>query len=135
MPRQSDRRSPFTILLAGENQAVLQMIESLLERNGYIVLVGRSGPEVIRLARQELPAAILMDMVLPLQDGHACARVLRRDRTTCQIPIIGYNAPRNKDAGLNSADERVLLEQIEAALEIRYNKNCYALSAPARERR
>ena len=135
MPRQSDRRSPSLILLAGENQAVLQMIESLLERNGYMVLVGRSGPEVIRLARQELPAAILMDMILPLHDGHASARDLRRDRTTCQIPIIGYNAPRKESAGLNRADERALLEQIETALEIRYNRNCYALSAPARERR
>ncbi len=127
-------RAHSTILLAGEDQGVLQLIQPLLEREGYTVLVGTNCTDVARIARERLPDLILMDMVMPILDGYACARALRRDRTTCQIPIIGYNVPRKKGTRLNSTDQQALLGQVEEALEIRLANSCSALSTPVKER-
>lgn len=135
MATSAERGKRSTILLAGENGRVLKQIRPLLERNGYRVLVGHSGADVARMAREALPDVILMDMVLPIVDGYASARALRRDPATRDIPIIGYNAPRNADSGLKRSDERALLGQIEEALEIRLDNSCCALSTPVKERR
>ncbi len=78
MSDRTDRLAPPTILLAEDNQAVLQMVRKTLERNGFIVLSAGDGTEVVEMARENRPDLILMDMMLPLLDGYASARVLRR---------------------------------------------------------
>ena len=135
MSDRTDRLAPPTILLAEDNQAVLRMVRKTLERNGFIVLSADNGTEVVEMARENRPDLILMDMMLPLLDGYASARVLRNDRATNQIPIIGFNAPDNGRASLDTDDEQALLGQIEAALEERALHCQFEVSSYVKERR
>ncbi len=143
MSRRNGRRlpmfraagAPSTVLLAGENREVIGRIRALLERHGCSVLLGRSGEEVVRIARRGAVDVILMDMVLPILDGYACARLLRKDRATSHIPIIGYNAPRQRGKELTRSDEQALLERIEEALETRNVNQCCELTGTAKGRR
>jgi CheY-like chemotaxis protein len=103
------------------------LAESLV-RHGYGVLEAGSGEEVVVVARRERPALILMDVMMPLLDGYAAARVLRRDPSTRGIPILAFNAPsqrnggRRRGASLRSDDELRLIRKIHIILEMKENR-------------
>lgn len=55
---------------------------------GYEVLLAADGRGGLELARQERPAAILMDVVMPGMDGTETFRALQADEATRGIPVI-----------------------------------------------
>ncbi|MDI7275102.1 MAG: response regulator [Anaerolineae bacterium] len=76
------------ILLAVEdNEAVVRAFRRYLIGYGYQV-VGTSGPEALRLARELRPAAIALDVMMPLQDGWEVLQGLKNDQATRDIPVI-----------------------------------------------
>lgn len=116
------------ILLVEDNEANWDMLSRRLTRRGYIVTIARDGEEGVRLAGQELPDLILMDMSLPVLDGWEATRTLKADDTTRHIPIIALTAhamsndrQKASEAGCDDfhakpVDLAALLTQIEAKL-------------------
>jgi two-component system, cell cycle response regulator DivK len=80
------------ILLIEDNPQNRYLTKFLLEHRGYEVLLADSGPRGIELAGAELPALILLDIQLPVMDGHAVARLLKADPLLCSIPIIAVTS-------------------------------------------
>jgi CheY-like chemotaxis protein len=68
------------------------LVRQILGRLGVTVIEAEDGLEGIRLARQELPDLILMDLSLPLVDGWEATRALKADRLTAHIPIVIVSA-------------------------------------------
>lgn len=64
----------------------------LLQSVGYEVIEAATGLEAMRLAADNSPSAILLDMILPGLDGWAVARRLRGDPSTCETAIIAVTA-------------------------------------------
>ncbi|TAD80236.1 MAG: response regulator [Oscillatoriales cyanobacterium] len=56
--------------------------------NGWRVLLAASGAEGIKVATNEQPDAILLDMMMPQMDGTATLEVLQGDAATSHIPVI-----------------------------------------------
>ncbi len=77
-----------TILVIEDNKQNLYLLRFLLESNGFTVAEANDGPEGIRAACQLAPAAILLDIQLPLMNGYAVAEELRRHETLKTVPII-----------------------------------------------
>ena len=63
-------------------------IGSLLGRQGQDGIAAESGEEGIRLAREQRPDLILMDIVMPGLNGFQATRQLTRDPQTAMIPIV-----------------------------------------------
>jgi len=63
-----------------------------LKNAGYEVLEARDGVEAIRIARQEIPDLMLLDLGLPGQDGFAVMERLKMVSTTARIPVIVVSA-------------------------------------------
>ncbi len=129
------QKAAATILVAEDNDEILQIVEEILTRNGFAVLPAVSGAMVVDLARRNKPDIILMDMMMPHLDGYASARLLRRDSSTCKIPIIAFNTPGGRDASISSQDERRLLQQIDRALHGRTGEARFEESSYVKERR
>lgn len=72
-----------------DNRAIYRMI---LEHSGYDVLEAADGEEGIRLAREDVPDLILMDISIPKIDGWQATRTLKADAGTREIPIIALTA-------------------------------------------
>ena len=78
-----------TILVVDDDADARRIARTWLEGAGRRVLEAGDGRECVRVARDERPDAILLDLILPDVDGWEAARALRADPTTAGIPILG----------------------------------------------
>lgn len=74
-----------------------------LEKSGFAALSADTGEEGLRLAIQEKPDLILLDIIMPGMDGFEVCRKLRSNPVTKKIPIIATTA-----AGLEDLEQRCL---------------------------
>ena len=72
-----------TICLIDDEPAILNTLSSILEDEGYQVLVAKSGLEALKLVRSEVPDLVILDIWMPEMDG---LETLKRLRT--QFPNI-----------------------------------------------
>jgi PleD family two-component response regulator len=75
------------VLLVDDSETVLIMEEMLLRRS-YTVLKATSGAQALRIAAEERPDLILLDVVMPDMDGLETCRLLRGLEATKTTPII-----------------------------------------------
>ena len=80
------------ILIVEDNQLNLELATELLKASGYAVLQSRSAEEGLRVAREQRPDLILMDVRLPGMDGLAAVRVLKQDPDTRTIPAVAMTS-------------------------------------------
>jgi CheY-like chemotaxis protein len=81
-----------TILVIEDNEQNLYLVNFILKNNGYQVLQARNGMEGITLAGQHGPDLILLDIQLPVMDGYAVARELRKKENLKTVPIIAVTS-------------------------------------------
>lgn len=81
-----------TVLLADDFELMHEACGSLLRRLGYRVLHARDTAEAVRVAREEVPSLVLMDLMMPGEGGIAAVRELRADERTARIPIVAITA-------------------------------------------
>ena len=81
-----------TILLVEDNTDNQIIYRRALEHFGYTVLEAWDGEEAMRVAHDQLPDLILMDISIPRIDGWEVTRKLRADERTSHIPIIALTA-------------------------------------------
>ena len=100
---------PVTVLLVEDTEDNRFMMRRLLEMTGYRVVEAMNGEEAVRLAEAESPQLILMDLSLPVIDGLAATRLIRKLPRFEVIPIIAVSAHDTSDfqmeaiqAGCNS---------------------------------
>lgn len=99
----------MTVLLVEDTEDNRFMMRRLLEMSGYQVIEATNGEEAVRIAAAEKPDLILMDLSLPLIDGLAATRLIRKLPNFEKTPIIAVSAHDTTDfltealdAGCNS---------------------------------
>jgi two-component system cell cycle response regulator DivK len=84
--------SSKTVLLVEDNEDNRTVYRTILEHFGYQVIEARNGEDGIRMAREDHPDLILMDISIPLIDGWEATKILKADPATSTIPIIALTA-------------------------------------------
>src|SRR5262245_14159571 len=104
-----EKAEPLTVLLVEDTEDNRFMMRRLLEMAGYRVIEAMNGEEAVKLAKTESPQLILMDLSLPVIDGLAATRLIRKLPKFDAIPIIAVSAHDTSDfqseaidAGCNS---------------------------------
>ena len=85
------------VLLVEDTEDNRQMMKRLLEMSGYQVLEAVNGEEAVKLASQEQPQIILMDLSLPLIDGLTATRRIRNSPGMSKVPIVAVSAHDSAD--------------------------------------
>ena len=80
------------ILVVDDHRTVGMLLEAVLKLRGYEVLFAESGAEGIELARNERPALIFLDIMMPAMDGFKACELLKQDPVTKDIPVIFLSA-------------------------------------------
>ena len=80
----------YKILLADDDRDLLEMLCSIFRRAGYTQLLTASGGvEALRLWREQQPALIVLDVMMPDMDGFS---VLRKIRASSRVPVLMLTA-------------------------------------------
>jgi DNA-binding NtrC family response regulator len=87
------------ILVVDDTSANLNLLIETLEPRGYEVLAAQSGPTAIKLAQRARPDLIMLDILMPGQDGIETCQMLKREAITREIPVIFITA-KNETASL-----------------------------------
>jgi two-component system phosphate regulon response regulator PhoB len=80
------------ILVVDDEPDALEVLAFKLKEAGFAPLLAKDGARALTLARDERPALILLDLMLPEVDGLEVCKILRRDPGTAGIPIIMLTA-------------------------------------------
>ena len=76
------------ILLVDDSKTELHYLSDLLEKRGYSVRLAQNGEEAMRRLTEETPDLILMDVVMPGQNGFQLTRAITRDPRFVNVPVI-----------------------------------------------
>jgi DNA-binding response OmpR family regulator len=87
------------VLVAEDDEDILDLVTFRLERSGYAVLQVRDGEEALARAVSDLPDLAVLDVMMPKVDGFELTRRLRAESATSRIPIILLTA-RAQDANV-----------------------------------
>lgn len=90
-------KAGWTVLVVEDFEDNRFLMRRLLEMSGFGVLEATNGEEAVSIAKQEHPDLVLMDLSLPLLDGLAATRRIRKCDDLKQIPIIAVSAHDTSD--------------------------------------
>jgi DNA-binding response OmpR family regulator len=101
-------RTTALVLVADDDQDILDLVQLVLFEDGYDVLAARSGKQALKLATEQRPDLCILDVMMPGLDGCEVTRALRQQKETADIPILllsaatqWENVVAGKEAGAN----------------------------------
>jgi two-component system, OmpR family, alkaline phosphatase synthesis response regulator PhoP len=76
------------ILLVDDDPDFVEAVRVIVESGGYQVRVAYDGQEGLDAVAEEKPDLIVLDVMMPVMNGHAACARLKADKATASIPII-----------------------------------------------
>ena len=76
------------ILLVDDSKTELHHLSDILGKRGYKVRTAENGDEALRRLNEDTPDLILMDVVMPGQNGFQLTRSITRDPLYADVPVI-----------------------------------------------
>jgi two-component system, OmpR family, response regulator MprA len=105
-----EREGPATVLVVDDDDRLVSSVRRVLAYEGYRVLTATSGPEGLKLARDESPDLIILDVMLPGLDG---LEVAKRVQAGGGVPLLMLSARdriEDKVAGLEAGADDYLVK-------------------------
>jgi CheY-like chemotaxis protein len=129
---------PLHILLVEDDPAVAGMYKLKLELEGYRVTVTRDGEEGLRVAREQHPNLIFLDVRLPKMDGMTVLEAMRGDDRTRHIPVLilsNHGEPPLIERGLRLGAREYLLKSETTPSGVAARARTYTAGSPSEEKR
>lgn len=76
------------ILIVDDSPTERYFLTDILVKRGYVVSTAVNGEEALQKIKADKPELILMDVVMPGQNGYQVTRAIARDPLTRDVPII-----------------------------------------------
>jgi CheY-like chemotaxis protein len=82
------------ILVIDDDQAMRNMLETVLLDEGYSVILARNGKEGLELAARQRPALVLLDLMMPVMDGWQFLEAIKQMPEIADLPVLLLSASR-----------------------------------------
>ena len=102
-----------TILVIDDDASVRDLMSRFLTKSGFRVVVASNGEEGLRLAQQEKPLVITLDVVMPEFDGWSVLKKLKKDPALADIPVIIVTIVDNEPMGLDLGAASYLVKPVD----------------------
>ena len=109
--RGDDERS--LMLVIEDDADARALLSETLERAGYRVVTATDGPTGLKMARELLPTAITLDIMMPSVDGWRVLQAMKADRRTAAIPVIVCSIVDNRPLGYRLGASDYLVKPIK----------------------
>ncbi len=106
------------ILIVDDSPSVIKVLNDAL-RSDYQISAATSGEDALRLAREQRPDLILLDIKMPVMDGYEVCRRLKDDEATRAIPILFVtvlNEIEDETRGLDMGAVDYIIKPISPAI-------------------
>lgn len=80
------------ILIVDDEEHICELIKFNLENSGYKTIIASEGMEALKMAKEERPKLILLDVMLPGIDGYDVCKEIRKDELIGATPIMMITA-------------------------------------------
>jgi DNA-binding response OmpR family regulator len=90
------------IVAVDDDPAVLQVIEALLTKHDYLVKTALSGAEAFSILIHEIPAVLILDVMMPGASGYDVCRLVKSEVRLKKVPVVfltSKGAPENFKLG------------------------------------
>src|SRR5512133_23803 len=87
-----------TILIVDDEYSGRETLQSVLEGEGYNLVMAENGPQAIEKAKSILPDVILLDVMMPGMTGFEVCERIRNDPQVAEIPIIILTALDDRES-------------------------------------
>ena len=107
------------ILVVDDSKTELMFLSDLLQKNGFAVKTAENADDAMRRLEEEHPDLILMDVVMPGQNGFQLTRAIARDPKYAAIPIIlctSKNQETDRVWGLRQGARDYMVKPVDAEL-------------------
>lgn len=101
------------ILIVEDNKLSRELLETILDFNGYQRLSVDGGVLGVELARSESPDLVLMDIQMPDMDGYTAMKHIRDDNDTSHIPVVavtGNATPADRDQMMEEGFNDIIIK-------------------------
>jgi putative two-component system response regulator len=93
-----------TILIVDDEPAGRETLESILEPEGYYLVLAENGYQAIEQAKAILPDVILLDVMMPGMNGFEVCRRIRSEKQLAEVPILFLTALDDRQSLLNGLE-------------------------------
>jgi two-component system cell cycle response regulator DivK len=93
------------VLIVDDDDKNRKLLRIVLQNAGHETIEAINGEEAVRLAKEHIPALIVMDNRMPVMDGTTATKILKAEPSTANIPIIAITA-----SVMKGDRERMMLE-------------------------
>ena len=110
--------APARVLIVDDERHNRQLLEIMLEPDGYVLLTATSGEDALAIVAQQRPDLILLDVMMPGMDGYQVAAKLKGDLATRHIPVLMLTALDDRNSkvhGLRAGAEDFLTKPVNRA--------------------
>jgi CheY-like chemotaxis protein len=77
-----------TVLVVDDEFGVAEVLQSILEDEGYRVVTAINGKHPLTRLAEHTPDVIMLDYMMPIMDGTQALAAIRKDATSQKIPVI-----------------------------------------------
>ena len=105
------------ILLVDDSKTELHYMSDLLGKRGFAVRTAENGDEAMRRLSEDKPDLILMDVVMPGQNGFQLTRAITRDPRFAAVPVImctSKNQETDKVWGMRQGAKDYIVKPVNA---------------------
>ena len=116
-PPEDKNMTIQNILLVDDSKTELHFLSDLLGKRGYAVRTAQNGEEAMRRLGEETPDLILMDVVMPGQNGFQLTRAITRDPRFANVPVImctSKNQETDKVWGMRQGARDYIVKPVNA---------------------
>ena len=94
----------ITILIVDDEPGGRETLESILEPEGYYLVLAENGYQAIEQAKAVLPDVILLDVMMPGMNGFEVCRRIRSEKELAEVPILFLTALDDRQSLLNGLE-------------------------------
>ncbi len=108
-----------TVLVIDDDPSARKMLADAIRKDGFSVHEANGGAAGLLIAREKRPDAIVLDVIMPEQDGWAVLQDIKSDERLCEIPVILATVVPDREMGLAFGAVEHLTKPVDPAKLLR----------------
>lgn len=90
------KNAKSSVLIIDDDPDDIELVKMALDGEGYEILVAFNGKEGEERARRDKPNVIILDIMMPVQDGFITCKELKADQELSRIPVLVLTSLKNE---------------------------------------